>query len=99
MGFFRIFWKRNIQEAYLPKTSIVKQIVSEILAFSALMTPYKMFRPKSNLEGFVWSHQSITGLIRPQNANFWQVSVLDVLSEYLDKSHKFTYFIFMTSSL
>ena len=32
MGFVRIFWKRNIQEAYLPETSIVKQIVSEILA-------------------------------------------------------------------
>ena len=27
----RIFWKNNIQEAYLPKTSPVGQIVSEIL--------------------------------------------------------------------
>ena len=32
MGFVRIFWKNNIQEAYLPKTSISGQIVSEILA-------------------------------------------------------------------
>ena len=32
MGFVRIFWKKNIKEAYLPKTSIVGQIVSEILA-------------------------------------------------------------------
>ena len=32
MGFVRIAWKNNIQEAYLPKTSIVGQIVSEILA-------------------------------------------------------------------
>ena len=32
MGFARIFWKSNIQEAYLPKTSISGQIVSEILA-------------------------------------------------------------------
>ena len=32
MGFASIFWKSNIQEAYLPKTSIVGQIVSEILA-------------------------------------------------------------------
>ena len=31
MGFVRIFWKSNIQEAYLP-TSISGQIVSEILA-------------------------------------------------------------------
>ena len=32
MGFVRIAWKYNIQEAYLPKTGIVGQIVSEILA-------------------------------------------------------------------
>ena len=32
MGFASIFWKSNIQEAYLPKTSIVGQIASEILA-------------------------------------------------------------------
>ena len=32
--------------------------------------------------------------------NFWQVGLLDiVLSEYPDKSHNFTNFIFMTSSL
>ena len=32
MGFASIFWKSNIREAYLPKTSIVGQIASEILA-------------------------------------------------------------------
>ena len=32
MGFVKIFWKKNIQEAYLPKTNILGQIVSEILA-------------------------------------------------------------------
>ena len=32
MGFFRIFWKKNIREAYLPKISIVGQIVLEMLA-------------------------------------------------------------------
>ena len=63
-----------------------------------------MFRPKSNLEGFVWSYQSITGLIShtqfAQNASFWQIGILDVvLSEYLDKSHDFTNLIFMTLSL
>ena len=31
MGFVRIFWKKNVQEAYLPKMSISGQIVSEIL--------------------------------------------------------------------
>ena len=32
MGFVRIAWKNNIQEAYLPKTGIGGQIVAEILA-------------------------------------------------------------------
>ena len=32
MGFVRIFWKKNVQEAYLPKMSISGQIVSEIVA-------------------------------------------------------------------
>ena len=45
MGFVRIFWKNNIQEAYLSKTSISGQIVAEILAqlCSDTMTPYKSF--------------------------------------------------------
>ena len=32
MGIIRIFWKKNMQEAFLPKTSIVGQNVFEILA-------------------------------------------------------------------
>ena len=32
MGFVRISWKNNVQEAYLPKMSISGQIVSEIVA-------------------------------------------------------------------
>ena len=32
MGFLRIFWKNNVQEAYLLKISISGQIVSEIVA-------------------------------------------------------------------
>ena len=32
MGFVKIFWKNNVQVAYLPKISVVGQIVSEILA-------------------------------------------------------------------
>ena len=31
MGFVVIFFKKNIQKAYLPKTGISGQIVSEIL--------------------------------------------------------------------
>ena len=43
MGFVKIFWKNNVQDAYLPKISISEQIASEILTFYALMTPYKSF--------------------------------------------------------
>ena len=32
MGFLKIFWKNNVQDAYLPKLSIPEQIVPEILA-------------------------------------------------------------------
>ena len=32
MGFARIFWKKNVQEAYLPKMSISGQIVPKIVA-------------------------------------------------------------------
>ena len=32
MGFLKIFWKNNVQDAYLPKISISEQIVPEILA-------------------------------------------------------------------
>ena len=46
MGFVRIFWKNNVQEAYLPKMNISGQIVSEMLAGY----PSNLFlgRPKKN---------------------------------------------------
>ena len=31
MRFVKIFWKNNVQDAYLPKMTISEQIVSEIL--------------------------------------------------------------------
>ena len=43
MGFVRIFWKNNVQEAYLPKMCILGQIVSEMLAGYTQKTPYKPF--------------------------------------------------------
>ena len=30
MGFVKIYWKNNVQDAYLPKTSIVGQIVWDV---------------------------------------------------------------------
>ena len=44
MGFVGIFWKNNVQEAYLPKMSISGQIVFEMLAGYTeytQKTPYK----------------------------------------------------------
>ena len=51
MGFVRIFWENNVQEAYLPKMSISGQIGFEMLAGYTQKTPYKPFyfllgRPK-----------------------------------------------------
>ena len=43
MGLVRIFWKNNLQEAYLPKMSISRQIVSEMLAGYTQKTPYIPF--------------------------------------------------------
>ena len=43
MGFVRIFWKNNVQEAYLPKMSILGQIVSELLAGYTQKTPCNLF--------------------------------------------------------
>ena len=36
MEFFKIFWKNNVQDAYLPKVSISEQIVSEIHVLAQL---------------------------------------------------------------
>ena len=44
MEFVRIFWKNNVQEAYLPKMSISGQIVSEMSAGYTQKTPYKPFK-------------------------------------------------------
>ena len=74
IGFFGVLWKSNIQKAYvyLPKISISGQIVFEILTqlFSEdsiqiclNLTQFITSGTKSNLEGFVWSHQSKTGLV------------------------------------
>ena len=47
MGFVRIFWKNNVQEAYLPKMSISGQIVSEIVAQLCLENSIqRQFAPK-----------------------------------------------------
>ena len=67
MGFVRVFWKNNVQEAYLPKMSISEQIVSEIVAQLCLensiqtLLNYFWVDPPKKLKGFVWSFLSITG--------------------------------------
>ena len=60
-------WENNIQKAYLPKISIPGHIVFEKLAkfwwLHANLTQLITLGTESNLEGFVWSHQSKTGLV------------------------------------
>ena len=36
MEFFKIFWKNNVQDTYLPKISISEQIVPEIHVLARL---------------------------------------------------------------
>ena len=74
--FFGVLWKNNIQEAYLAKISIPGKISFGILAhlcsddsIQILLnsTQFITLRTKSKLEGFVWSHQSKTGLVSQDN--------------------------------
>ena len=64
MGFVKIFWKNNVQDAYSPKISNSGQIVSEILAqlccddsIQILLNLAWFIRlgTRYDLEGFVWS--------------------------------------------
>ena len=64
MGFVKIFWKNNVQDAYSPKISNSGQIVSEILAqicsddsiqILLNLTWFLILWTKPNLEGFVWN--------------------------------------------
>ena len=68
MGFVRIFWKNNAQEAYLPKMSISGQIFSEIVAqlslensIQTLLNFFGSTQKKLEELTFVWSFLSITG--------------------------------------
>ena len=107
MGFVGIFWKKNIWKTYLPKTSIVGQIVLEILVpfcsddFIQILSNLIWFLilwTETNLEGFVWNHQSITSLISP--SIFGERAFLSLfLSDHLTQSHNFINLVFVTSSL
>ena len=63
IGFVRIFWENNVQEAYLPKMSISGQIVSEIVVqLNSIQILLNFFgSTQKRLEGFVWSFLSISG--------------------------------------
>ena len=70
-GIFGLFWKNNIQKAYLPTISIPGKIVFVILAqlcsdyskkILLNLTQFITLGTESNLEGFVWSHRNKTGL-------------------------------------
>ena len=74
-GFVSIFWKNNVQEAYLPKMSISRQIClwdcSPVILRKLHTNPsnFVLRRLKKKLEGFVWSFLSITEL-RSQRKTF-----------------------------
>ena len=64
MGFVRIFWKNNVQEAYLPKMSISWQIVSEMLAGynrSPIMLTKLHTNPSNFLGGLICPEMLIFG--------------------------------------
>ena len=75
MRFFMVLRRINFQKAYLPKSSIPGQIIFEILAqlssddsiqIPLHLTQFITLATESNLEGFVWSYQSKTGLVSPR---------------------------------
>ena len=75
MGVFGVSWKNNIQKAYLSKISIPGQIVFKILAQLSSddslqillnLTQFITLGTKPKLERFVWSRQSKTGLVSPE---------------------------------
>ena len=63
MVFVRIYWKNNVQEAYLPEMTILGQIVSEIVAQLCLENSIQTLqnRPPKKLEEIAWSFLSIIG--------------------------------------
>ena len=62
MEFVRIFWKNNVQEAYLPKMSISGQIVSEIVA-------------QLCLENSIQNHLIFGGVDPPQKNHFYDITL------------------------
>ena len=79
--------KEQLQKACLPKISIQGQILFEILfqlcpddctQILVNLTPFTTLSTESNLEGFVWSHQSKTGLASPR-----QFSLLLAAKDFL----------------
>ena len=62
MEFVRIFWKNNVQEAYLPKKSISGQIVSEIVA-------------QLCLENSIQNHLIFGGGWPPQKNHFYDITL------------------------
>ena len=89
MGFVGIFRKNNIQVAYLPKTNIVGQVVSEILAPLCFDDSIQMTQAQFRricMESLEHNWANILGTICPEMLIFWQVGLLDiVISEYPER--------------
>ena len=108
MGFFGGIMKKQHPKGLLAKNQQIGfEILTQLCSDDSIqihlnLTQFITLRTESNLEGFVQSHQSKTGLgdNLPYNASFQQVGLSDVvLSKYPNKSHNFKNVVFMTSSL
>ena len=69
MGFVSIPGKSMMKNAYLPKISILLQLVGKILALLCsndsiqillILSQFLTLDTETKLEGFVWSHHGIT---------------------------------------
>ena len=74
MEFFVVLRRINCQNAYLPKISIpiVFEILAQLSSDDSIQIPLHLTQfitlaTESNLEGFVRSYQSETGLVSPRH--------------------------------
>ena len=115
MGFFGVFERTTSKRpfSYLPKISFPGQIVFQILAqlcsvdsiqILLNLTQFITSEIESNLEGFVWSHQSKPGLVSTrqfaQQCKFLGSSPFQMLFfQNIPTNPIFQKLIFMPSSL
>ena len=82
-----------MKKASLPEILILMKFEGELcsdepIQILVIFSWFQMFRSKTKLEGFVWSHWSIKiPISHSQDANFWQVDIFHHV--IFQKSHNF----------